>query len=57
MYDFVDRPRGDTDGAGHDILRNTHRLEVFFEENFAGGYGWLHLVYLPGLSNPNRPKS
>ena len=42
MYDFVDRPGGDTDGAGHGILRNTHRREVFFEENFAGDYGWLH---------------
>ena len=42
MDDFVDRPGGDTDGAGHGILRNTHRREVFLEEDFAGGYGWLH---------------
>ena len=57
MYDFVDRPGGDTNGTGHGVLRNTHRREVFFEEDFAWAYGWLHLAYLRGLSRPNRPKS
>ena len=43
MDDFVNRLRGNSDGAGHGVLRDSHGLEVIFEENFAWGYGWLHV--------------
>jgi hypothetical protein len=36
-HDLVDRARGNPDGAGHRILREPHRLEVLFEEDFSWG--------------------
>ena len=32
--DLVDRARRDADGAGHGVLGNTHRDEVFLEQDF-----------------------
>lgn len=41
-HDLVDGPRSHADGAGHGVLRNTHGLEVFLQENFAGWDGRSH---------------
>jgi len=35
-HDLVDRARGDSDSAGHGVLRNSHRREVFLEQDFTG---------------------
>lgn len=37
--DLVDGAGRHADGAGHGVLRNTHREQVFFEEDFAGCNG------------------
>ena len=34
---LIDRARGDSDGPGHRVLRNAHRLEVFLKQDLAGG--------------------
>ena len=34
MDDLVDRPRGDSNGSGHGVLRDPHRFEVLLPENF-----------------------
>ena len=38
-HDFVDRPRRHTYSPSHDVLRNAHRLQVFFQQDFAGSDG------------------
>ena len=40
--DLVDRAGCHPDGAGHGVLGNPHRGEVFLEQNFAGCDGRVH---------------
>jgi hypothetical protein len=37
-HDLVDRAGCDADGAGHGVLGNSHRIEVFLKKDFAGCY-------------------
>ena len=41
-HDFIDGTGWHTDGTGHGILRDTHGLEIFFEQDFARGNRWVH---------------
>ena len=40
--DLVDRAGRHADGAGHGVLRNPHRGEVFLEQDFSGCDGRVH---------------
>ena len=40
--DLVDRAGRNADGAGHGILGNPHRSEVFLQQNFTGCDGRVH---------------
>ena len=42
QHDLVDRAGRNTHGAGHGVLRNPHRGEIFLKQDFAGGDGWVH---------------
>ena len=42
QYNFVDGTWSHTNGPGHRILRDTHGLQVFFEQDFAGRDGSIH---------------
>ena len=52
--DFVSCPCGNTDGAGHGILRNLHRLEVFPKRNLSGRDGLFH-IHIPLRHRDTRP--
>ena len=41
-HDLVDRPRRHADGASHGVLRNTHGLEIFLQQDLAWGNTCLH---------------
>ena len=40
--DLVDPPQRHADGAGHGVLRDAHGLEIFFQQDLAGGDGSFH---------------
>ena len=40
--DLVDRAGCHPDGAGHGVLGNPHRGEIFLEQDFSGCDGWVH---------------
>ena len=42
QHDLVNRAGCDADGAGHGVLGNSHRSEVFLEQNFARRDGRVH---------------